>query len=240
MTLARLRRTILPPDRPNGAGTWAKGGGAVVSTVFLVDDHALLRDGLRAIVESAGHRVVGEADRIAPALAGILHSAPEIVLLDLALGDRSGHELLRELQRRTSASRCIVISMSNRPADVAEALRLGAIGYVHKGAPRAELLAAIAAAVEGRQHLTPEIAGLALRGMTALLEPHQELSPRERQVLVLAARGFTNAESGAALNLSPKTVETYRTRAMRKLGLEDLPAVVRWAVREGHVDLGND
>lgn len=208
-----------------------------MSRLYLIDDHALIRDGLRALLGAAGHVVVGESDAPTPALAELARLEPDIVLVDLTLGARSGFELLEELQRRKLRTRVIVLTMSDQPRHVAEALRLGAQGYVLKGSPSVELLRAIDAVGQGRRHLGPSEAELALRGLTEGEAAAEALSPRERQVLVMVARGASSAEIGADLHLSPKTVDTYRSRLMAKLELADVPALVRWAIRQGLIKL---
>jgi two-component system, NarL family, invasion response regulator UvrY len=211
-----------------------------MTRIFLVDDHALVRDGLRAVVQNAGHEVVGEADNLTSALAGIGATAPQVLLLDLGLGERSGLELLVELRDRNLTTRAVVISMSRRPADVATAMRLGAFGYVLKGSRSTTMLDAIDAVAQGKRYLAPDEADLALLGLTGSPDGKPELTPRESQVLTLAARGRTSAGIGKALNLSPKTVDTYRNRAMQKLDLPDMPSLVRWAIREGLIGLDGD
>lgn len=211
-----------------------------MSRIYLVDDHELVRQGLRAMLESAGHVVVGDTGELTAALAAIVRDPPEVVLLDLHLGNRSGLELLVELVRRHVTAKVIVVSMSRRTRDLAEAMRLGAQGYVLKDSGREKLLAAIAAVLAGGRYLAAEEADLALQGLAAQAGGRPELTPRERQVLTLVARGRTSAAIGAEIHLSPKTVDTYRTRAMDKLGLADVPAVVRWAIREGLVALDDE
>jgi DNA-binding NarL/FixJ family response regulator len=204
----------------------------LMSRLYLVDDHTVMREGLRSLLESSGHVVVGEASDPTPALAAIATLAPDIVLLDLNLGLRSGLEVLAELSKRHIQSRVIVLTMSNQPRHVAEAIRLGAFGYVLKGAPSDQLLLAIETVASGRRHLASEEAELAVRGLTAAAgQDLESLSPRERQILVMVARGATSASIGEELHLSPKTVDTYRSRLMAKLGLGDVPAIVRWAIR---------
>lgn len=207
-----------------------------MSRLYLIDDHALIREGLRAVLEGAGHVVVGESAEPTPALAEVTRLRPDIVLLDLSLGERSGFEVLQEFQRRKLSSRVIVLSMSSQPRSVAEALNLGALGYVLKGSPSAALLEAIDAVSQGRRHLGHSEAELALQGLTEG-GGGQVLSPRERQVMVMVARGASSASIGEQLHLSPKTVDTYRSRLMAKLDLADVPALVRWAIREGLIDL---
>ncbi len=207
-----------------------------MSRLFLVDDHALVRDGLRALLEAAGHEVLGEADEPTQALAEIQRLQPSLVLLDLNLGARHGFELLAELQRRKLPVQVVVLTMSAQPVHVAEALRLGALGYVLKGAPSAQLLEVVEAAAQGRRLLGKDAAELAIRGLTEAPDA-AVLSPRERQILVMVAKGRSSSEIGTELHLSPKTVDTYRSRLMAKLDLADVPAVVRWAIREGLVSL---
>ncbi len=210
-----------------------------MSRLYLVDDHALVRDGLRAVLEAAGHAVVGEACEQTKALADVARLQPDVLLLDLHLGERSGFELLDELQRRKLPTKVIVLTMSSEPRHVAEALRMGALAYVLKGSATQELLQAIAAVAEGRRYLGQGEAELAVRGLTEPGDvPAATLSARELQVLKMVARGASSAAIGEELHLSPKTVDSYRSRAMAKLGLGDVPALVRWAIREGLVDLG--
>lgn len=209
-----------------------------MSEIFLVDDHAMMRDGLRAVLESAGHRVVGESADPTEALAIVQRLAPAVLLLDLNLGQRSGFELLTELQRRKLDVRVIVLTMSAQPRHVAEALRLGAVGYVLKGAPAEQLLGAIAVVLQGRRFLHGDVADLAVQGLTerdsgAAID---SLSARERQIVLLVVRGRSSADIGELLHLSPKTVDSYRSRLMAKLAVPDVPALVRFAIRAGLID----
>jgi DNA-binding NarL/FixJ family response regulator len=171
------------------------------------------------------------------ALADLQRLRPEVLLLDLNLGDRSGLELLEELQRRQLPLCTIVLTMLAQPRYVAEALRLGALGYLLKGAPAAELLQAIQSVQAGRRFLGAEVADLAVQGLThnAGSDPGERLSVRERQIVQMVVRGRSSAEIGEQLHLSPKTVDTYRSRLMAKLGVSDVPALVRLAIRAGWV-----
>ncbi len=209
-------------------------------SLYLVDDHQMVREGLRAVLEAAGHQVVGEAAEPTRALAELGRLQPELLLLDLHLGERSGLELLAELQRRALGVRAIVLTMSAQPRNVAEALRLGAAGYVLKGAPTRELLQAIDTVMLGRRHVCAELADVALQALASPGgDPLESLSPRERQIVALVVQGRSSAAIGAALHLSPKTVDTYRSRLMAKLGVADVPALVRLAVRTGLIDVEN-
>lgn len=120
-----------------------------MTNLYLVDDHALMRDGLRAVLEDAGYRVVGEADNPTRALADLQRLQPAVMLLDLNLGDRSGFELLEQVQQRKLPTRTIVLTMSAQARHVADALRLGAAGYVLKGAPASEVVRAIETVLAG-------------------------------------------------------------------------------------------
>lgn len=209
-----------------------------MSRLYLVDDHQLMREGLRALLEARGHTVVGESADPTEALADLLRLRPEVLLLDLNLGGRSGFELLAELQRRHLPTRCVVLTMSAQPRQVAEALRMGASAYVLKGSAGSDLMNAIEAAVQGKKHLGPEVADLALQVFTQQDEddPLSALSPRERQIITMVVEGQSSARIGLELHLSPKTVATYRSRLMAKLGVHDVPGLVRLAIRYKLID----
>ncbi len=208
-----------------------------MTRIYLVDDHQIMRDGLRALLEAKGHDVVGESADPTEALADLLRLRPEVLLLDLNLGDRSGFELLAEVQRRRLRTRCVVLTMSAQPRQVAEALRMGASGYVLKGSASSDLLSAIDAAVHGKKHLGPDVADLALQVFTLKDEdPLSTLSPREQQIIIMVVKGASSSQIGSQLHLSPKTVATYRSRLMAKLGVSDVPALVRLAVRHRLID----
>lgn len=209
-----------------------------MTRVYLVDDQLLLRDGLRALLETAGHQVVGACSDPMQAIAEAQQAHAEVMLLDLGLGDRSGFEVLRELRRCSSPIQAVVLTMSAQPRDVAEAVRLGASGYVLKDAGAAELLLAIDSVASGRHFFGPQVADLALQALRgdAPADPFAALSPRERQIVTLVVNGLSSAAIGAQLSLSPKTVDTYRSRVMAKLGVSGVTSLVRLAVREGLVE----
>ncbi len=206
--------------------------------LYLVDDHPIMREGLRALLEARGHTVVGESVDPTQAMADITRLRPEVLLLDLNLGGRSGFELLAELQRRNSQTRCVVLTMSSQPRQVAEALRMGANAYVLKGSAASELMHAIDAAVAGKKYLGAGVADLAFQVFSLKDEDTllTSLSPRERQIIVMVVNGQSSAEVGRALHLSPKTVATYRSRLMAKLGVGDVPGLVRLALRFKLID----
>ena len=209
-----------------------------MTRLYLVDDHQIMREGLRSLLEAGGHEVVGESADPTEALADLLRLRPEVLLLDLNLGGRSGFELLVELERRHLPIRSVVLTMSAQPRHVAEALRMGASGYVLKGSAGSDLMSAIDAAVQGRKHLGAEVAELALQVFMQQEsdDPLSTLSPRERQIITMVVNGQSSAEIGLALHLSPKTVATYRSRLMGKLGVSDVPGLVRLAIRYKLID----
>lgn len=209
-----------------------------MTRLYLVDDHQIMREGLRAMLTAMGHHVVGESADPTQALADLLRLQPEVLLLDLNLGARSGLELLAEMQRRHLPTQCVVLTMMAQPRHVAEALRLGACGYVLKGSAGTDLMQAIEAAAQHKKYLGPNVAQLAIEVLT---QPQDDdalhtLSPRERQIITLVVNGQSSAAIGQALHLSPKTVATYRSRLMAKLGVHDVPALVRLAMRQGLID----
>ena len=201
--------------------------------LYLVDDHQIMREGLRALLQAWNYKVVGESADTTEALADIRRLHPDVLLLDLQLETRSGLELLAELRRHGNDTRCVVLTMSAQPRMVAEALRMGALGYVLKGSPGRELANAIEAAAVGRRYLGASVAELAVQSFTQNddEDPIGSLSPRERQTISMVVRGLSSTEIGRQLHLSPKTVATYRSRLMAKLGVADVPALVRLAIR---------
>lgn len=203
--------------------------------IYLVDDHAMFREGLCKVLEKAGHRVVGEADNADGAIADLARLEPQVVLLDVHLDHQSGFEVLEDMQQRRLRSRVIMITMSDNPRHVAQALRLGAMGYVLKDSASLELLSAVQVVANGRRYLCRRASTLAVEGLItdSRSASVQSLSAREKQVILMVVRGLTSAAISAKLDLSPKTVETYRARIMAKLGVDDVPALVRLAVREG-------
>lgn len=209
-----------------------------MTRLYLVDDHQLMREGLCALLEAKGHEVVGESADPTQALSELQRLRPEVLLLDLNLGGRSGFELLAEMQRRQLPTRCVVLTMSAQPRHVAESLRMGASGYVLKGSAGSDLMSAIASAVQGKKYLGADVADLAMQVLTQEddADPLNSLSPRERQIITMVVIGQSSAEIGLELHLSPKTVATYRSRLMAKLGVSDLPGLVRMAIRLKLID----
>lgn len=210
-----------------------------MSDIYLIDDHEMVREGLRFALEKGGHHVVGESDSPTHALSEIVRLSPGVVILDLYLGNRSGLEVLEQLHKRKSAVRTILLTASAQPRHVSEALYFGAWGYVLKVSPVTEVIRAVEAVSSGRKHLSSGLAQFATELMLKNVTPTsiQTLSERERQVIKLVVRGSTSMAISEQLYLSRKTVESYRSRIMAKLEVKDVPALVRLAIREGLISV---
>ncbi|MEY3013197.1 MAG: hypothetical protein RIT45_1932 [Pseudomonadota bacterium] len=198
--------------------------------VGLVDDHAILREGLRGVLGAVPEiELVGEAGSLAEARAGVPTWNADVVLLDLSLGDGHGRDVLK-----IEGPRYVVLSMVDAPETVGQVLRGGAVGYVLKGRGSDRLLAAIRAAAVGQTWLDEAIAGQVLRGFLGETESHddgsEQLTPREREIASLVAAGWTSREIAAELGVATKTVQNHRSNLLDKLGLRTTAALVRWAL----------
>jgi DNA-binding NarL/FixJ family response regulator len=194
--------------------------------LMLVDDHPLVRDGLRARLEAVpGLQVVAEADSADAAVALGQSAAPDLVLMDIGLRGANGIEATRRLRAVLPALRVVVLSMHDNTEYVREALRAGAVGYVPKDSPAEEIVDAIHAVMAGGQYLSASVAA-------ALQRPGGDdtLTPREREVLALIAEGLSSKDIGERLAMGVRTVETHRTNLRRKLNLASAAALVRYAV----------
>ena len=205
--------------------------------IILVDDHALVRAGLRVLIESIqGVEVAGEAGNGTAALEMVEKSTPDIVLLDLAMPEANGLAVTEALKKRFPRVKVIILSMHRRGEFVMDALRAGADGYLVKDAATGELEAAIHAVARGESYLSPAVSRLVIA--SSLEKPEQakaaeELTPRQRQVLRLLAEGRTMKEIALMLGVSIKTVEAHRAQLMARLKIHDIPGLVRYAMRKG-------
>lgn len=197
--------------------------------LMLVDDHPMVRDGLRARLEaSPGLQVVAEAGAAAQALPAALAARPDLVLMDVSLRDGNGISLTRELLAALPALRVLVLSMHDTPAYMREALRAGASGYLLKDSPAEDIILAIRKVMAGQTLPLP----LPLRQPPLQSEaPGMALTPREREVLALIAEGLSSKAIGERLAMGVRTVETHRTHLRRKLNLPSPAALVRYAVQ---------
>ena len=205
-------------------------------TVLIADDHQIVRQGLKALLEREGFKVLGEAanGQEAVQMAEELH--PDVAVLDLAMPILNGIDATREILRASPKTKSILLTMHTDRRYILEGLRGGAKGYVMKTHAADDLVRAIREAARGGTYLSPEISEavvLAYQNKTEI--PPDPLSARERQVLQLIAEGKTTKEVASTLDISAKTGETYRTRIMEKLDLHITADLVRYAIRRGLV-----
>ncbi|MCX4964924.1 response regulator transcription factor [Streptomyces sp. NBC_00654] len=201
---------------------------ARVITLIVVDDHPVVRDGLRGMFASApGFRVLGEAGDGPEGVALAVRLDPDVVLMDLRMPGGGGVAAIAELTRRGTRCRVLVLTTYDTDSDTLPAIEAGATGYLLKDAPREELFAAVRAAADGRSVLSPAVASrLMTRVRTPAAPVDDSLSAREREVLALVARGTTNREIAAELFISEATVKTHLTHVFAKLGAKDRAAAV--------------
>lgn len=209
----------------------------MVVNVIIVDDHGIIRDGVRRLLEAqVDIRVVAtEADAQA-GVAAAVREKPDVVIMDISMPKSSGIEATKEIARRMPDTKVLILSLHSSPEIIRQAVQAGARGYVLKESVGDELVRAIRAVAAGRRFLGAGAAeGMIdwIKGEVAGAGALAELTPRECEVLRLIAAGKSNAQAAAALNLSTRSVETYRYRLMQKLDLADLSAVIRFAIREG-------
>ncbi len=203
--------------------------------ILLVDDHAVLRAGLRLLLDAEpGLCVVGEAGDGQAALAMATRLNPDLVLLDLTMPGMGGLAAIPALRRIVPAARILVLTMHDDESYLRQALRDGASGYVLKKAADSELLSAVHAVMRGEVYVHPALTRALLNDLLPAPatdnDPWKTLSEREHEVLILVARGHTSAEIAERLHLSPKTVETYRLRGMEKLDLRSRAALVQYVL----------
>jgi len=207
--------------------------------VFLVDDHRLFRSGVRAELGDEVH-VVGEADEVGAAIELIRERAPDVVLIDVHMPDGGGQAVIEAVHRSDPGVRFLALSVSDAAEDVIGVIRAGARGYVTKTISGPELTHAITRVADGDAVFSPRLAGFVLdafatdpevgRGATPTFDPElDQLTPREREVLRLIARGYTYKEVARELSISTKTVESHVSAVLRKLQLSNRHQLTRWA-----------
>ncbi len=206
-----------------------------MTTVLLVDDHALLRAGVRAELEGLVD-VVADAGTVAEAVAAIERHAPDVVLLDVHMPDGGGAEVIRRVGGDGVKTCFLALSVSDAPEDVIAIIRAGARGYVTKTISGPELADAVRRVHEGDAVFSPRLAGFVLDAFTGVAEPAAELdilTPREREILQHIARGYLYKEIALRLGISAKTVEAHVSSVLRKLQLSTRHELSRWAMERG-------
>jgi len=195
--------------------------------LMLVDDHPLVRDGLRVRLSTVpGFEIIAEAEDGAAALAALGRMRPDVALMDISMRGTSGIELVREFHDRYPQVQVIMLTMHDQPQYVIESFRHGARGYVLKDSPAQEIIAAIHAVMAGRRYYSAGVADALAAGAT----PTPLLTLREKEVLSLIAEGLSSKEIASRLTLSVRTVETHRLNIKRKCELEGSSALVKFAV----------
>jgi len=199
-----------------------------IARVLLIDDHPAVRTGMRMLLGTCGHEVVAEAGSCSEAFEIIKKTECDVGMLDLTLNDRSGLELLPELERRNIAA--LVYSMHEDPTIIDRSFREGALGYVTKREDPAILLEAIESVLNGKRFLSPYSAEIVDKKDEEEQQLSDLLSDRERQIFDLLGQGLSNAEIAEKLDISPRTVETYFTRMVSKLEFDSRKELRKYAI----------
>jgi DNA-binding NarL/FixJ family response regulator len=213
-------------------------------TVFLADDHAVVRDGLRFLLEAQDEiKVVGDAADGHETVRQVATLCPHIVLIDIGMPRLNGIEATQQICRACPDTQVIILSIHASRVHISRALGAGARGYVLKESAGREVIEAVRAVQAGHRYLSKKIADRVIEDYAERStedeanSPLASLTSREREVLQLVVEGKSSSEIATILSLSPKTVETYRSRLMHRLEIDDLPTLVRFAIRHGIIPL---
>lgn len=212
-------------------------------TIVLADDHHIVRQGVRALLEAEpDFEVVAETGDGLETLQTLERLKPNVLVLDLMMPGLNGLEVVRRASRLSPHTRTVILSMYADEAYVLEALRNGAAGYVLKDSSATDLVKAIREAAAGRRYLSPPLSDRAIeayreKAAATAVDRYETLTAREREVLHLAAEGYTNAEIAARLGISQRTAETHRAHLMHKLGLHKQADLIRYALRRGIIPM---
>ncbi len=212
--------------------------------VFLADDHEVVRNGLRYILEvQTDITVVGEAANGLEAVAQVRKLRPDAVVMDIAMPELNGIEATRRIRTELPKTQVVILSVYSSSEHIYRALKAGARGYLLKESAGGEVVKAVRTVHAGRRYLCQKIADTVIdtyieqREAAEAKSPLERLSIREREVLQLVVEGKSSKEIANIVHLSPKSVETYRSRLMQKLGVHDLPSLVKFAIQHGLTSL---
>ena len=216
---------------------------ATITRIALADDHQIVRQGLRALLEAeSGFQVVGEAGDGLAAIHLVETLNPGVLVLDLMMPGLNGLDVMRQIKKRLPDTQIVILSMYAEEAYVLQALSNGASGYVLKDSSSADLVLAVREAAAGRRYLSPPLSARAIeayqeKAKAANLDRYETLTSREREVLHLAAEGLTNAEIASRLGISSRTAETHRSNLIHKLDLHTQADLIRFALRRGIISM---
>ena len=213
-------------------------------SVVIADDHAIVRDGLKLLLESQPDIVVtGEASNGRDAIMQAKKLRPHIIIMDIAMPELNGIEAAGRIMLECPSTRVIVLSMHSTTEHIYRSLKAGARGYLLKESAGAEVVAAVRAVYNGTRYLSQKISDRVVEEYLNTQvskgpdNPVDRLTPREREILQMVSEGKSSAEIANIMFLSPKTIETYRSRLMQKLGVNDVPSLVKLAIRYGLTQL---
>ncbi len=207
--------------------------------VAVIDDHAIVREGLRTVLDTThGFEIVGEGASVADAIATAASAHPDVLVLDITMPDGSGLQAIPEVIERSPATRVLMLSVHENLEYVLESIRAGAHGYLRKDSSPAELRAAVHAIHGGALSLSPDVARQVTAALADTSSPDPEPTPqlltrREREVIVLVAQGLANKEIAAKLGISRRTVEAHRDSLSRKLGIRTAAGLTRFCMKHG-------
>lgn len=208
--------------------------------VFIADDHAIVREGLATVLSAQPDMaVVGTAANGREALLQVLKLTPQVVILDISMPELDGIETTRQILGKLPKTLVVILSMHSSAQHVFHALEAGARGYLLKESAAKEIIDAVRAVQSGRRYLSIKVAEIVAEGLSdrSGVSPLESLSKREREIIKLVADGHSSAEIGQMLFISPKTVDSYRSRLMQKLQLSDLASLVKFAIIYGLTSL---
>lgn len=219
-------------------------GGILTISVFLADDHAVVRDGLQTLLEIEKRlTVIGSASNGRDAVRQVIKLHPDVVVMDISMPELNGIDATRQILDECPQTRVIILSMHATREHIQRALQAGAKGYLLKESAGAEVVRAVYSVHGGKRYLSQPVSEILIDDYLNSHQPDKQSSPldrlstREREILQLVVEGNSSAKIADTLCLSPKTVETYRSRIMAKINVRDLPGLVKFAIRNGLISI---